>query len=164
MATSKYTVRNSAQGPRGLHTVAGYVELAPGQTLENVEIDDGEHKSAESTGYFEFGAKAKAAAKADAVAAAGNTTGDDLPNNMPKLKGIAKAEGVDLTGTTSVADIKSAIAAHRTAKASDASAQHTDDLDAMSDDDLRNTVQAITAQPAPADADRTALLALARGE
>lgn len=38
------------------------------------------------------------------------------------------------------------------------------DLDALDDDTLRTTIAAITGKPAPADADRAALLALARGE
>lgn len=66
----------------------------------------------EGTVTREVGAGGIAAGKA--VDITNETPGDDaLPNNMPKLKGIAKAEGVDLTGIQKVDDIKSAILAKR---------------------------------------------------
>jgi hypothetical protein len=161
--TSKHTVRNTAPGPRGLNTVDGYRELAPNETA-TVELEEGEFKSADKAGYFHFDSKAKADAKADAAA----ESGEGLPNNMPKLKGIAKAEGVDLTGKTTVADIQKAILDARAAKVAAAGstppAPPSDDLDNMSDADLRATVQAITGEEPAADADRESLLKLARGQ
>lgn len=159
----KHTVRNTAPGPRGINTVDGYRELAPNETA-TVELDDAEFKSASKTGYFHLDSAAKADAKADEAAA----SGEGLPSNMPKLKSIAKAEGVDLTGKTTVADIQKAILDARAAKVDQANATPpappSDDLDAMSDADLRTTVQAITGSEPPADADRETLLKLARGQ
>lgn len=170
MASNTYTVRNTAQGPRGLNAGPDglqYLELAPGQTLTDVELSDAEHKSAERTGNFQFGAAAKAAAKQDAAA----VSGEGLPNNMPKLKGIAKTEGVDLTGKTTVADIQKAILDARAAKAAEQSGAGgatppTDDLDNMDDSTLLATAAAITGKPvAELDGtDRESLLKLARGQ
>ena len=166
---AKYTVRNIAAGPRGLNTGEKgeqYAELAPGQTLHDVELSDAEHKSAERTGFFQFGAKAKAAEKADQAADAG----EGLPNNMPKLKGIAKQEGVDLSGKTTVADIQKAILDARATKAAEAAAQPpappSDDLDNMDDPTLLATAAAITGKPVSEldGTDREALLKLARGQ
>jgi hypothetical protein len=163
MEIRKHTVRNTAPGPRGLNTVDGYRELAPGETLTGVELSEAEFKSADKTGYFHFDSAAKRDAKADEAPG----SGEGLPNNMPKLKGIAKAEGVDISGLNSVADIQKAILDARTAKAAAAAtppAPPTDDLDNMSDADLRSTVQAITGDEPAADADRETLLKLARGQ
>lgn len=168
MATSKYTVRNIAQGPRGLNAGPkgeNYIELAPGQTLHDVELSDAEHASADGTGAFQFGAKAKAAEKVDAAA----SSGEGLPNNMPKLKGIAKAEGVDLSGKTTVADIQAAILDARKVKAAAAAtppAPPADDLDNMDDPTLLATAAAITGKPVSEldGTDREALLKLARGQ
>lgn len=166
---AKYTVRNIAAGPRGLNTGAKgeqYAELAPGQTLHDVELSDAEHASAERTGNFQFGAKAKAAEKQDAAAAAG----EGLPNNMPKLKSIAKAEGVNISGVNTVADIQKAILDARATKAAEAAAQPpappSDDLDNMDDPTLLATAAAITGKPvAELDGkDRDELLKLARGQ
>lgn len=164
---AKYTVTNNAPGPRGLNTGengAGYLELAPGQTVENVVLNDAEHASADEAGYFTFGGKVADPAKAPAAPKApGDTDGDGLPNNMPKLKGIAKAEGVDLTGKTTVAEMQAAILAARKAKADQANAP-ADDLDKLDDNTLLATVAAITGKPV-ADlegTDRAGLLALAR--
>lgn len=163
MASAKHTVRNTAPGPRGINTTDGYRELAPNETA-TVELDDAEFKSASKTGYFHFDAQAKADAKADQAAA----SGEGLPSNMPKLKSIAKAEGVDLTGKTSVADIQKAILDARAAKVDAANATPpappSDDLDNMDDATLRTTVQAITGEEPAADADRETLLKLARGQ
>lgn len=159
---TKTSVRNVAPGIRGLNLVSGYRDLAPGEFIESVELSAAEHKSAESTGYFEFGSKAKSAAKAEAAA----TTGADLPNNVPKLKKLARDEGIDVGTAKSAAALQAAIVAGRAAKAPPTPpvTPPSDDLDNMSDDDLRNTVAAITGKPAPDGADREALLKLARGE
>jgi hypothetical protein len=162
---TKTSVRNVAPGIRGLNTVQGYRDLAPGELVESVELTDAEYKSAESTGYFEFGTKAK---KAPAAAPA-TSTAEPLPNNVPKLKKLARDEGIDTGDARSAADLKTAITAGRAAKAAGGIPTPTppsDDLDNMADDDLRNTVAALTGKPATdyADTDRAALLKLARGE
>lgn len=152
MAESKtYSVKNTAPGIRGLNAVTGYTELAPGETREGVELTAAEFKSARSTGYFDFG-----------DAPEPEETTDDLDTTVAKLRDIAKAENVDLGTVTAKADIQAAIRAARDAKANPAPA--ADDLDAMSDEDLRATVQAITGEAPAADADRATLLALARGQ
>jgi pyruvate/2-oxoglutarate dehydrogenase complex dihydrolipoamide acyltransferase (E2) component len=158
------TVRNTSRGFRGLNTKGGYLELGPGETREGVELDDNELASAKRTGYFEFGAKAAKAASAAAPAA-----DTPLPNNVPKLKKIARDEGIDVGNAKTVADITAAIVAGRAAKATIAPpapppTPPADDLDNMADDDLRNTVAAITGKPATeyANTERDELLKLAR--
>lgn len=150
--TSKYDVRNTAKGIRGLHGVDGYAELAPGEVREGFEMTAAEHKSATRTGYFAFG---KAATADDE-----GTSGDDLDTTVDKLRDIATAEGVELGTATKKADIQEAIRAARLAK----SQPPADDLDNMNDSDLRATVQAITGEQPAADADRETLLKLARGQ
>jgi hypothetical protein len=61
---------------------------------------------------------------ADAATAAGKlvgsrapTDGDELPRNVPKLKKIARDEGIDVGTATSADDLKAAITAERTARA-----------------------------------------------
>lgn len=164
---TKTTVTNTSQGFRGLNAVDGYVELAPGESRD-VELSDDERKSAEKVGYFALGGKA---AKAAAAAAPVDTTAP-LPNNVPKLKKIARDEGIELGTAKSTADIQAAIVAGRAAKAAAPGAAPaaptptppTDELDKMSDADLAGTVQAITGKPAPEGADRETLLKLARGQ
>ncbi len=152
-------IRNTTKGIRGLNTEAGYRDLAPGELATDIELSDAERKSAERTGYFEFGSKAKAAPAPDAEP-------DALPRNAPKLKKLARDEGIDVGEAKSVDDLTAAIEAGRAAKAAGgippATPAQPDDLDAMSDDDLRATVTAITGTAPAADADRAALLALAR--
>jgi len=158
---AKHTVRNTAPGPRGLHAAQGYIELAPGQTLSDVEMDDHEYESAKGTGNFHFDTAAKRDAKADQAA----TSGEGLPSNPMQLKQLAKSEGIDVGGATKAADLQAAILAGRKAKAeSGTGGEQSDDLDNMSDDDLRATVQAITGNAPAADADRDTLLKLARGQ
>lgn len=77
------TITNSAdpKGLRGFHAESGYVELAPGQTVEDVEISAAELKSAEGTGYFTFGEVSDDAAPAD-----------DLDRSVP---GAPAGDGLD---------------------------------------------------------------------
>lgn len=163
---TKTTVRNTTKGYRGFHAVDGYVELAPGETRADVELSDAERKSADGTGYFEFGAAAKAAARTAAPA----SNAAPLPNNVPKLKKLAKDEGIDLGTATTAKDITAAIVAARTAKAAAAPVVPpppgpADDLDNMADDDLRTTTAAITGKSVDElPTDRAELLKLARGE
>lgn len=57
------TIKNVTSGPKGVNTVdGGTVYLAPGEVRE-LDLSEGEVKSAKATEYFEFGAKAKAADK-----------------------------------------------------------------------------------------------------
>jgi hypothetical protein len=79
----KTSVRNVAPGIRGLNTVQGYRDLAPGEFVESVELTDDEHKSADSTGYFAFGKAAKTAETAAPAGAAAPAPAEELPNNVP---------------------------------------------------------------------------------
>ena len=54
--THSVAVKNTAPGPRGLHTTTGHVLLEPGE-VRKVEIEDGELASAKGTGHFEIPAK-----------------------------------------------------------------------------------------------------------
>lgn len=158
MTATKYSVTNTAPGLRGLHTPAGFVELEPGETRE-VELTAAEFKSAESTGHFDFGGAKAPVADAEPA--------DDLDTTVAKLKEIATAEGVDLPHNASKADIQATIRKARDDKAAAAAGSGSGggaDLDAMDDETLRATVQAITGQAPVADADRETLLKLARGE
>lgn len=160
MASNKTTsIRNTSPGVRGFHTVDGYRELAPNESLESVVFSADEYKSAEATGYFSFD----------------GTTGDDeggadeskplADMKVADLEALAKDEGIDLTNAKSKADKVAAIEAAREAKAAGgipATTPATDDLDAMSDADLATTVAALTGKPAPEGATRDELLALAR--
>lgn len=163
---TKTSVRNITVGIRGLNTVDGYRDLAPGELVESVELDEAERKSADSTGYFEFGAKAKAAP----AAASGATAPAALPRNAPKLKKLARDEGIDVGEAKTVDALVAAIETGRAAKTAGGipptGNPPADDLDNMSDDDLRNTVAALTGKPVTdyTDTERVALLKLARGE
>lgn len=156
-------VKNIATGIRGLHAKSGFVDLNPGEERDDLDIDAGELASAQATGYFEFDG---AASSSDDQAA---DEGDDLDTTLDGLEKIAKDEGIDLSavqgtgknGNVLKSDVQGAIRTARAAKA--AGGTGGDELDAMDDDTLRTTVQAITGTEAPADADRAALLALARG-
>jgi len=156
---AKHTVKNISTGIRGFHSADGLVELAPGtSTTEPVEISAHEYASAKRTGWFDMDGEPDSSDEDDKAPA------DDLDTTIPKLRDIAKAESVDLAGMTSKSDIQGAIRLARAAKGDGGSGN--DALDAMDDDTLRSTVQAITGKTEAdvADLDRPALLALARGE
>jgi len=166
----KTSVRNTAPGIRGLNTVQGYRDLAPGEFVESVELTDDEHKNAESTGYFVFGKGAKTAETAAPPGTVTPPAAEPLPANVPKLKKIARDEGIDVGDAKSAAELTAAIEAGRAAKAAGGLTPPPpgpgDDLDNMADDDLRNTVAALTGKPVAdyANTDRDELLKLARGE
>jgi hypothetical protein len=155
MAT--HNIKNISTGIRGFNAESGLVEIAPGQTAEGVEISDAELRSSARTGWFEID---------------GSTdepdTGpvDDIDTTVPKLRELAKAEGVDLSGLTSKADIQGAIRAARTVAADKAAGGGASDLDAMDDATLLTTAAAITGKPEAElqGSDRDELLRLARGE
>jgi hypothetical protein len=154
MAT--HNVKNISTGIRGFHSVDGLVEIAPGQTAEDIEINAAEYASMKRTGWFDVDGKPDEADEGDKAPA------DDLDKTIKELREIAKVEEVDLAGMTSKADIQGAIRLARTAKGSGG----RDAVDEMDDDTLRTTVSAITGKSAEdvADLDRPALLALARGQ
>ena len=156
--THKHVVKNTAKAPRGLHDLTGYVELAAGESRA-LELSAAELASAKATGYFEFDTGTTAEAKSES-----GTTADDLDTTVSELKKIAAAEGVELEHNANKAAIVTAIRAARAKPASAPAPTGGVDLDAMDDETLRATVQAITGAEAPVDADRAALLALARGE
>jgi len=156
MPTAEIT--NTDKGPRGLHTVDGLVMLEPGETRS---IDLPEAEILGLADHFAIG---------DYTPTEGSNRDPDDPTagldamTIPALKALAAERGVQLpeTGTGDggrvlKADIVAAIAAGPVEPQGDA-------LDHMSDDELRATVQALTGAEAPADADRAALLALARAQ
>lgn len=157
MAT--HNIKNISTGIRGFNSTDGLVEIAPGQTAEGVELTSGELKSSKRTGWFEIDGDGDDE-QADEQPA------DDLDTTVTKLREIAKAETIDLGKLTAKGDIQDAIRLARVAKATTGKGSGNDALDAMDDDTLRSTVQALTAKSADdvAGLDRDALLALARGE
>lgn len=155
MATHK--IKNISTGIRGFNAVDGLVEIAPGQTAENVEISDAELRSSGRTGWFEIDGSTDAPDLGPA---------DDLDTTVLALRQIAKEESVDLSGLTAKADIQGAIRAARTVKAEQEAKGSTSDLDAMDDATLLTTAAAITGKPETElqGKDRDELLKLARGE
>lgn len=172
--STRYAITNTAAGPRGVHQDDGsYVELAPGETRA-VDLTDAEHASATRAGYFEFGAKGKAATAAAASAAAASaaasaTTTAPLPNNVMQLKKLARDEGIDVGEASKVDELQAAITAGRAAKVAQGGAgappvTPADDLDTLDDETLRATTAALTGKPVDQlPTDRESLLELARG-
>lgn len=155
MAT--HNIKNISTGIRGFNAESGLVEIAPGTTAENVEISDAELRSSARTGWFEIDGSTEAPEEGPA---------DDLDTTVPKLREIAKAESVDLSGLTSKADIQGAIRAARTVKAEQGTGGGNSDLDAMDDATLLTTAAAITGKPEAElqGKSRDELLRLARGD
>lgn len=153
MAT--HNIKNISSGIRGFNAESGLVEIAPGQTAEDVEISDAELKSSGRTGWFEIDGSTDAPDTGPA---------DDLDATVPKLREIAKAEGVDLSGLTSKADIQGAIRIARAAKESGATGG--DAIDDMDDATLLTTAAALTGKPEAElqGTPRDELLRLARGD
>lgn len=154
MAT--HTIKNISAGIRGVNAVGGLVEIGPGQTATDVEMIDAELRSSARTGWFEIDGSTDAPEEGPA---------DDLDTTVPKLREIAKAENVDLSGLTAKADIQGAIRAARTVAAEKA-AGGGDAIDDMDDATLLTTAAALTGK---SEADlqgtpRDELLRLARGE
>ncbi len=168
----KHNVTNVAKAVRGFYDGASaYHELEPGATAEGVPFNEPALASLKSTG--EFSLDGATAEPADTGAAADdNSDADGLPETKADLEKLAVAEGIvlaDITGTGNrgsvlKADIVKAIEDGRAAKAAaPAGGTEADPLDDMDDATLRETVKVLTGEDAPADADRDALLALARG-
>lgn len=149
-------ITNKARAQRGVHTTGGLVMLEPGESRTGLDVPDAE--LADLPEYLEIANRAAAPAGVLAHDA------DPLETmTVSALKALAAQRGVALPETGSggegrvvKADIIAALKAGRTEPQGDA-------LDAMSDDELRAAVQALTGAEAPADADRAALIALARG-
>lgn len=168
MATTvKRSVHNITKGIRGLNGLTGYVELEAGETRPDVEMTEAEFENAKRTGYFEFdGSGSGTSDQAKAAEAAA----DELPGTHKLLDKLAADEVPPIVfgaEVKTVADKQAAITAARTARAAPAATgggAQGDELDRMSDDDLRNTAAAIAGKPVTelADMDRDALLALAR--
>jgi len=152
------SIKNTQRGIRGVNTVDGPLDIEPGATVDDVELSDGEYRVAKRTGWFEFGDESGGGGSGDPD---GGKSADDLDTTIAKLREIAAAEGVDLSGLTAKADIQAAIRAAREAKASGA-----DELDGLDDDTLRTTVAALTGKSVDelAETDRAGLLALARAK
>lgn len=137
----KIEITNSDKGPRGIRTVDGLVTLAPGET-QTLDVTEGE--AADLPAYFKAG-------KSDAPS---EPEGDGLDSlKVAELDKIIADEGVTVPETGTGKDGRIVAAA----------GTEGDTLDGMTDEELRATVQALTGEEAPADADRAALLALARG-
>ena len=155
MAT--HNIKNISTGIRGFNSVDGLVEIAPGQTAEGVEMVDAELRASSRTGWFEIDGSTEAAEEGPA---------DDLDVTVPKLREIAKAENVDLSGLTAKADIQGAIRAARTVKAETGNGGGGDAIDAMDDATLLTTAAALTGKPEAElqGKPRDELLRLARGE
>lgn len=153
MAT--HNIKNISTGIRGFNAESGLVEIAPGTTAEGVEISDAELRSSARTGWFEIDGSTDAPETGPV---------DDLDTTVPKLRELAKAEGVDLSGLTSKADIQGAIRIAREATASGGNGG--DALDDMDDATLLTTVAAVSGKPEAElqGKPRDELLRLARGE
>lgn len=145
------TLTNTARADRGVHTTDGLVMLAPGETRE-LALPEGEADDLPE--YFAVGDRV------DDKPAEGDGLDDMTVAALDKLisdEGVTVPEqGTGNEGRVVKADKVAAIRAHR------AGGAPTDELDGMDDETLRATVQAITGQEPPADADRATLLGLAR--
>jgi hypothetical protein len=167
LKSGTFTVRNTSPGVRGFYDVeSGYVELEPGKSASGVRFTEAEYESTTRTAAFDIGT-------GDAPAA--DDQADDTPAGAKAYADItAKDIKAHLDAQNppvayeSDANKAALYALYTGTFAAPASQPVTpppgDTLDKMSDDDLRDTVKALTGEDAPADADRDALLALARGE
>lgn len=101
---AKFT--NTTSGPKGVYATTGLVYVGAGQTSDDLEVSEGELKSAKSTGWFTI--EGEAADDGD-KGLAGLKVDD--------LKALALAEEIDLGDAKSKADIIAAIELAREAKA-----------------------------------------------
>lgn len=150
MPTALFT--NTDNGPRGLNSTDGLVMVGPGETAE-LELSLSEFDDLPA--HFAIEGAVGLAASDDGL--------DDM--TVAALDAVISAEKVAVpeTGTGNEGrvvkvDKVAAIRAHRAAPPAPAA----DGLDDMDYETLRSTVQAVTGKEPPADADRAALLALAR--
>lgn len=159
-----YTVRNMAQGPRGFHDEkTGYAELDPGQTATDVRFTDVELASAQAIIGLEITAGGVPPTDTNAQAAVGAKAYDEITAKDIKAaldeKGVTYDAGADKKALYD-------LYAGSFGPAGDApvTPPANDQLNLMADDDLRETVKALTGEEPPADADRETLIKLARGE
>lgn len=139
--TSKTAVRNIAVGIRGLNTVNGYRDLAPNELAEDVELTAAELESAKRTGYFRFGTAAKADPATDG--------GEDVARLDNPTAAVTGGPGGAGAGPAPAA----------------VGGGSTDELDKMSDADLKTTTAALVGKPVESlPDDRKKLLKLARGQ
>lgn len=111
--TAKVSFANQSNGPRGVNGVHGLVLIERGETRE-VEVTEGEYRSAMGTGYFGKGD----ALDHDENGEKGGSNPDEPVSLSRKTKAelleIAEAEGVaDLSDDNTVEEIKAAIEAAR---------------------------------------------------
>jgi hypothetical protein len=100
---TKFT--NNTGGPKGVYTLTGLVYVNAGSTSDDLEVSEGELKSAKSTGWFTIEGQADDGEKGlDAL-------------TLPDLKKIAEDEKVELGDATKKADIIAAIELARESKA-----------------------------------------------
>jgi len=147
-APKKTAVRNVAPGIRGLFLVTGYRDFAPNEYAESVEISAPEMASAKRTNYFRFGDAAKPDPKAEPAEEI-----ERLENPTASVTGGSTLTGDGAAGGGSAPP------------AGAAGGGSTDELNKMSDVDLKTTTAALTGKPVESlPDDRDELLKLARGE
>lgn len=149
-------ITNTDRGPRGVNTADGLVMLAPGETRA-LDVHEGE--LADMPAYL----SRSAPSLADMRAAIANPAEALTAMTVPALRTLAEERGIKLPETGTGGDgrvLKSDIVAAILAGPKVEPAGDT--LDAMDDETLRATVQALTGVEPAADLDRDALLALAR--
>lgn len=104
---AKFT--NLTTGPKGVYALTGLVYVSAGATSDDLDVSEGELKSAKSTGWFDIdGAPVEDDERVDL--AFSNLT-------IAELKKIAKAENVDLGDAKEPKDIVAAIELARESKA-----------------------------------------------
>lgn len=146
------SISNTAKGQRGVHTVDGLVMLEPGET-RSLELTDAQVDNARDTDYLSF----------DAPATVAVPIADGLESKtIAQLKALAAEKGIALP-ETGTGDGGRVLKSDIIAAIENPKADEGDALDAMNDDELRATVQALTGQEPAAEASREDLLALARG-
>lgn len=159
---SKISIKNTARGLRGVHTVDGFLYVEPGKTAD-VEVDSANLAAVKAKSYFELSGEQETD-EPEPEGEQGDGLDDKTVAELDQIiadESVAVPEqGTGNDGRVVKADKVAAIRAKRAAPAIETS----DELDAMSDDDLRATVAAITGTEPAADADRATLLTLARGE
>lgn len=167
MKSGTFTVRNTAPGVRGFHDARdGYLELEPKGSASGVRFTEPEYDSATATGAFEITAGDAPADDSDDQAAVAAKAYDEITVN--DLRAALNEKGVTFASNADKRALYDLYAASFDQAPEGGIPPRTDEpndtLDKMSDADLRDTVKALTGEDAPADADREALLKLARGD
>ena len=165
LKSGTFTVRNTAPGVRGFHDHAdGYLELEPNGSASGVRFTDAEYESAKRTG-LEITAGDTPADDTDDQAVVGAKAYDEI--TAKDIKAALDEKGVTYEAN---ADKKALydlyVGSFDQAATPPVTPAPDDTLDKMSDADLYDTVVALVGEEKAkaANGDRTALLALARGE